>query len=235
MEFLTEILSIVALVTAVFTLVLSMNYKKRKDREVERETRAELSYMREKLEREIYELNKRLYSDTNRWKDINHLLINNENKNELKVSDSLITLDFFNSIGINTDNIDLKSNLVFLLTPFHNDFEIDYDNVKNICENLGLNCIRGDENFIRGNILKYIVEQIMSSRIVIANLNGRNPNVYYELGIAHAIGKPVILIAKSFDEIPFDLQSNRIIIYSNYSDLEKSLTSMLYQVFIKER
>jgi hypothetical protein len=52
-----------------------------------------------------------------------------------------------------------------------------------------LRCIKGDEDYIEGNVLKYIVGKMMSARIIITNINGRNPNVFYELGIAHAIGK----------------------------------------------
>ena len=77
----------------------------------------------------------------------------------------------------------------------------------------------------------------MSSSIVIANLNGRNANVYYELGIAHAIGKPVILITSeaNFTEIPFDLQSNKLIIYKNNDGLRKSLTNALAKGVIESR
>lgn len=69
----------------------------------------------------------------------------------------------------------------------------------------------------------------MESRYVIANLNGRNPNVYYELGIAQAIGKPVILIAdvSSYKEIPFDLQSNRLLLYRNEGELTNMILDML--------
>ena len=233
-ELVTLLIATTTIVSAVFFITIYLSSKRRREREIERETKAELSYVRERLEREILELNKRLYSDSSRWKSVNHLLLNNDNSSNLTASNTPINSDFFKNTGINISSITVMKDLVFFLTPFHNDFNKDYEWVRNLCEILRLKCIRGDEEFIKGNILKYIIEKIMSSRIVIANLNGRNPNVYYELGIAHAIGKPVILIAKSFDEIPFDLQSKRIIVYNDYSELKEQLTIMLYQVVMEE-
>ena len=74
-----------------------------------------------------------------------------------------------------------------------------------------------------------IISLLVQSEIVIVNINGRNPNVYYELGIAHAIGKPTILISDSSfaEEIGFDIRQKRIIMYESINDLEKQL---LYQV-----
>ena len=75
----------------------------------------------------------------------------------------------------------------------------------------------------------------MASSIIIANLNGRNANVYYELGIAHAIGKPVILITSeaNFDQIPFDLQASKLIIYKDEKELTASLTNALARTLLE--
>lgn len=59
------------------------------------------------------------------------------------------------------------------------------------------------------NILKDIVQGIYCSDIVVADLSGLNPNVFYELGIAHTMNKKVIIITQSIDELPFDLQQYR--------------------------
>lgn len=234
-ELLPIIISVASLTTAVFAVVLFLNNRQRKNREEERLTRAELSYMREKIERQMYDLNDRLYSDSSRWKDVNHLLLNSQNKNDLIASKTPINYEFFNNLGINLNDIEIRKDLVFFLTPFHNDFEEEFMFVEKICYNVGLKCSRGDEDFVKGNVLRYILERVLASRIIIANLNGRNPNVYYELGIAHAIGKPVILIAnaKTFNEIPFDLQSNKLIIYQRPEELGKSLTNALAQILIE--
>lgn len=233
-----EIINVVAIVvsitTGIFSIVLYASYKQRKTREEERLTRAELSYMRERIERQIYDLNEKLHSDSNRWKDVNHLLLNTINK-EIKVSENAVNIAFFDGLGISPKNVVVNNKLIFFLTPFHNDFQKEYNLVKEICADLDLTCTRGDEDFVKGNVLKYILEKIMSSSVVIANLNGRNPNVYYELGIAHAIGKPVILITNetNFEQIPFDLRSNKLIIYKSSEDLKKALTNSIAKTLLE--
>jgi len=235
----SDILIIVALVTSItttiFTIVLFLNNRQRKVRNEEKLNKAELSHARERIERQIYELNEKLYSDSERWKNVNHLLINNVNEKKIKASNQPFDLSFFKNMGLNVNDIIVEKDLVFFLTPFHNDFQKEYSYVSSVCNDMGLKCTRGDEVFVEGNILKYVLQKIMSSTIVVANLNGRNPNVYYELGIAHALGKPVILISneKSFKEIPFDLQSNRLIIYSNQIELKKHLTTALARTLIE--
>ena len=69
----------------------------------------------------------------------------------------------------------------------------------------------------------------MKAQIVVAVLDGRNPNVYYEVGIAHSVGKPVILIAAENrkEEIPFDLKQHRFIFYNSMNDLQEKLTDAL--------
>ena len=54
---------------------------------------------------------------------------------------------------------------------------------------------------------------IIRSRFIVADCTGRNPNVFYEIGIAHTIGKPVIAITQSTTDVPFDLTHRRYIEY----------------------
>jgi len=230
-----DIIPIVAIISVIFSTVLYINSRQRKSRDEARETRAELSYLRERIERQMYELNNKLYSDSSRWQEVNHLLLNKNDNEQLKASTKPFSYNFFENLGVNIEKINIQKDLVFFLTPFHTDYKEEFMYIEKICYDLGLKCSRGDEDFVKGNVLKYILEKILSSRIVIANLNGRNPNVYYELGIAHAVGKPVILISdtKSFESIPFDLQSNKLILYKNHQDLWKSLTNALAQSLIE--
>ena len=64
---------------------------------------------------------------------------------------------------------------------------------------------------------------------MIAVIDGNNPNVFYEVGIAHTIGKPVIFVANKnrMDNKKFDLDHNRIILYNNVQELEKELSKYL--------
>jgi hypothetical protein len=54
---------------------------------------------------------------------------------------------------------------------------------------------------------------ITGAKVLVAELTGRNPNVFYELGLAHALNKPVVLISSNQDDVPFDLQHIRVIYY----------------------
>lgn len=72
---------------------------------------------------------------------------------------------------------------------------------------------RADQISEPGKITRQIVQRIKNDEIVVADITDRNPNVFYELALRHAIGKPVILIGKKGEEIPFDVRAQRIIFY----------------------
>lgn len=104
----------------------------------------------------------------------------------------------------------------FLVMPFgSDDLEIVYEHfVKPVIEDkCGLNCLRGDDMFGSNTIMDDLRDAIMTSRIVIADLTGRNANVFYEVGMAHALGKPVLLLSQSPEDIPFDLRHRRVLPY----------------------
>jgi hypothetical protein len=78
----------------------------------------------------------------------------------------------------------------------------------------GLNPLRADNDiFGTGKIIDQIWSGINSSKVLIAELTSRNPNVFYELGLAHAIKKPVVLVCSNEDDVPFDLKHIRVIYY----------------------
>ena len=79
----------------------------------------------------------------------------------------------------------------------------------------GDSCVRADDILAPGPIINDILRSIQESDYIIADLTEQNPNVYYELGLAHASGKPVILITQNIDSLPFDLRHQRIIEYSD--------------------
>lgn len=54
---------------------------------------------------------------------------------------------------------------------------------------------------------------INAAKVLVAELTTKNPNVYYELGLAHAMHKPVVLVSANEDDVPFDLQHIRVIYY----------------------
>lgn len=104
--------------------------------------------------------------------------------------------------------------LAFVIMPFDEEFTPVYDDViRPVLEKVGFHVERADDIESQQSILKDIIERIHSSKIIVADLTTTNPNVFYELGLAHALKKSVILIAQSVEEIPFDLRSQRLLKY----------------------
>jgi hypothetical protein len=117
-----------------------------------------------------------------------------------------------------------------VLTPFSDEERDTFEVIRKTCVRVGLTAIRGDEQFTSTDILTHVIQLILKARLVIANITGRNANVFYELGIAHAMNKPTILVSKSLNETPFDIITNRIVVYRNNDELLKLLTESLARV-----
>jgi hypothetical protein len=181
---------------------------------------------RHSVEKQIAELSMQLGESQERFKSINHLLIDAQNVSKKAVEKTIIQSDFFNNMGVNkTEKIDNK--LIFVLTPFNQDYYLTYLTVKRTVEDLGLKCSRGDDAIVSHNILEHIIQQMVKARMIVANISGRNPNVFYELGIAHALGKPVLLTSETDSSIPFDLSHIRTLIYKDEKQLSEGLKSWL--------
>lgn len=112
----------------------------------------------------------------------------------------------------------------FVLMPFTEDFDDIYKvGIKESCEKLGFLAERVDEQIYSETILDRIYRQIKIADVVIADMTGRNANVFYEVGYAHALGKSCILLTQSADDIPFDLKHHRHIVYENSISKLKSM------------
>jgi nucleoside 2-deoxyribosyltransferase len=105
----------------------------------------------------------------------------------------------------------------FVLMPFDTAFDDIYKlGIKETAEKLGIRAERVDEQiFHKENILERIYGQIDAADLIIADLTGRNPNVFYETGYAHAKGKLCLLLTSRADDIPFDLKHHRHLIYGD--------------------
>lgn len=114
---------------------------------------------------------------------------------------------------------------VFVLMPFSEDFKNVYEaGIKKACQEAGAYCERVDEQIFEGSILERIYNQIAKADIIISDMTGRNPNVFYETGYAHALGKKrVILVTQKGEDIPFDLKHYPHIIYSSIQELRQEL------------
>jgi len=102
----------------------------------------------------------------------------------------------------------------FVLTPFKELFDTYFTSIlKPAIEKSGLYAVRGDSLYRPSSIMDDIWNGIRNSKILVAELTERNPNVFYELGLAHALSKPVILISQGMDDVPFDLRAIRVLLY----------------------
>jgi phage terminase large subunit-like protein len=108
----------------------------------------------------------------------------------------------------------LPKPFVFVLMPFDKKFNDVYQlGIKKACDEAGAYAERIDEQIFKESILNRIYNQIAKADVIISDMTGRNPNVFYETGYAHALGKNVILLTQNADDIPFDLKHYPHIIY----------------------
>jgi hypothetical protein len=102
----------------------------------------------------------------------------------------------------------------FVLMPFSKEFDDVYQlGIKETCNQIGIYCERVDEQVFQETILERIYNQIIKADLIIADMTNKNPNVFYEVGYAHAIGKDVILLTQDSKDIPFDLAHYPHIVY----------------------
>lgn len=191
-----------------------------------------ISYQRDRMEKQLYAISEELTSTSLRFQDANHLFLA-EPSSELVALKQSPNNSFFRNLGINVDNVDVVKRTVACLMPFNTKYNDLYNYIKQTCHDNAYMCRRSDEEIIPVmDILPYVVKMILESQIVIAVLDGRNPNVFYEIGIAHASGKMVILLADAsrISDIPFDLSNKRLILYKNMGDLKMKLTNCLNSI-----
>jgi len=104
--------------------------------------------------------------------------------------------------------------LCFVLMPFRDKFNEYYTEIiKPAAKDAGLAALRSDEIYGTKPVIRDIWEQIWKARAVVADVTTKNPNVNYELGMCHSLGVPTVLITQSMDDVPFDYQHRRCILY----------------------
>lgn len=103
---------------------------------------------------------------------------------------------------------------VFTLMPFFQSFDDIYKlGIKATCEELNSYCERVDEQIFQGSILDRIINQITKADVIVADMTGRNPNVFFEVGYSKALDKKLILLTASAEDIPFDLKHYTHVVY----------------------
>jgi hypothetical protein len=109
----------------------------------------------------------------------------------------------------------IEPTLVSAMMPFQPPFDGVYAAPQKAADEAGLKCRRADDIWENPAVMQDVVSLIDRSRVVICDCSGRNPNVFYEIGIAHTLGREVILITQSEADIPFDLRHLRFVTYLN--------------------
>ncbi|MCS0501411.1 hypothetical protein [Ancylobacter mangrovi] len=109
----------------------------------------------------------------------------------------------------------IERHLVAVMMPFDSDSGPVYAAIQQASESCGLIARRADEIWEAPGIIQDVVNLIDRARIVVCDLTNRNPNVFYEAGIAHTLGREVIIITQISHDVPFDLRHLRHIRYLN--------------------
>lgn len=125
--------------------------------------------------------------------------------------------------------------LCFVLMPFNIQFKNVYtQGIKPSIKKAKLNSKRADEFFTSRAIIQDIWENINKASLIIADLTGRNPNVFYEVGLSHALPQRLIIITQNKDDVPFDLKHIRWIEYTNNASGRKQLSKKLFRAIKEE-
>lgn len=121
--------------------------------------------------------------------------------------------------------------LVFVLMPFSSDLDdLYFYGIRGSAERFGLQCKRADEIIHDSAIIKEIVDHIKRARVIVAEVSDNNPNVLYEVGWAHALERPTILIARKGTRLPFDIAHINTVLYKNIKDLDAKLAERFKEI-----
>lgn len=127
----------------------------------------------------------------------------------------------------------VTADLVAAMMPFRREFSAVYETIERACEAAGYRCLRADSIWEDSAIIQDISNLIYRAQVVVVDFTGKNPNVMYETGIAHTLGKHVVPISQSIDDVPFDMVHHRVLTYlangEGLSELESRLAAKLRQ------
>lgn len=126
----------------------------------------------------------------------------------------------------------LDTQLVSVMMPFNPVFGGVYSAISDAATMAGFTCKRVDDIWNHSTVIQDIFSLIFCSFIVVCDFSSKNPNVFYEAGIAHTLGKHVVPITQSEYDIPFDLQHHRYVKYLNNGEGLENLKRELYLRFL---
>lgn len=229
----------VSLLSAVMAMFV-INRERRKYDEYEKAAGNLISPQRDYVEKILYNNTISLINDPGFFADANHILFDSTKDKQLHISKKLPDFSFYEDMGINISDIIVKEKMVACLMPFNKRFDRIKKAIADACDQSGYIFRRSDDELIKDNtdIRKSIVRMILEAKIIVAVLDGRNPNVFYEIGIAQSMGKLVLLVAnlnrdeyqKTGRKQPVDLLSNRLVTYNDPKELKDNLVRTFKQI-----
>lgn len=117
---------------------------------------------------------------------------------------------------------------IFVAMPFRDEMNDIYDyGIQNAVREAGFLCERADLSSFTGDVMEWVKKRIKSSVLVVADLTNSNANVYLEVGYAWGVGIPTILLVQEADQLKFDVNGQRCIVYKRIKNLEEKLTAEL--------
>jgi hypothetical protein len=121
--------------------------------------------------------------------------------------------------------------LVAVMMPFDKSFDIVYETIAQASEDAGLASVRADDIWEHDHVMGDVLSLIWRAAIVVSDLTGKNTNVFYETGLAHALPRRTVLLTQSAGDVPFDLQALRYLHYglgtADRATLRKQLAERL--------
>jgi hypothetical protein len=141
----------------------------------------------------------------------------------------------FRKKSLCTENINRKLNNIFVLLPFKEIFKGVYKTVEKVFAKRGYKVEKADSEFRNVEIMcQNICKKIQEARLIIADISEDNPNVFYEIGLAHGMERDVWLISKKKKKYPFDIEGIRFIEYENPTDLDHQLRTKVFPYLNRE-
>lgn len=231
-SYLTIITAVISFFVAIFSLMILRHSRKKIER-YEKTLDKLISPRREYVENKIYNSSNPLVQDPGFLEDANRVLFVQEPNKDMIIRTEFPDFSFFENMGISLPEVKVDEKTVMCLMPFNRRFDKTKSIIAEACKQAGYTFRRSDDELIADNtdLRKSIIRMILESEVIVAVLDGRNPNVFYEIGIAHSLGKLVLMVVNlSREENQWkevDLLSNRLIPYNNPQELKNKLTKTL--------
>jgi len=128
----------------------------------------------------------------------------------------------------------IEPDLVAVMMPIRAEFDAVLKAIRRACAAARFRCTRVDDIWVESAIIQDIFNLVFCSQVVVVDFTGKNPNVMYETGIAHTLGKHVVPISQSLDDVAFDLAHHRVLKYmandEGLNKMETTLAARLGQV-----